>query len=50
VSSTNGIATRFPVIDEYRRDAIRKLEALRRASYDKQALAQNVDVSSHLTD
>jgi hypothetical protein len=48
-STPSILQTYAKVIDEYRRDAIRKLEALRRAFHDKQALAQNADVRSHLT-
>jgi len=48
-SSAGILQTYAKVIDEYRRDAIRKLEAFRRAFHHKQAFAQNADVGSHLT-
>jgi hypothetical protein len=36
------------VIDEYRCDAIRRLEAFRLAHHDKQGLEHNPEVRSHL--
>jgi hypothetical protein len=48
-SSAGILQTYAKVIDEYRRDAIRKLEAFRRAFHDKQALEHNADMRSHLT-
>lgn len=48
-STPSNLQTYAKVIDEYGRDAIRKLEAFRRAFHDKQALEHNADVRSQLT-
>ena len=48
-SSAGILQTYAKVIDEYRRDAIRKLEAFRQTFHQKQALGLNFGVSSPLT-